>query len=105
MCASPSPAAITATPLKAAAASTDGPLPGQVRLRRPAWALGRGRGGRPRSAAGGCTGPTSVPTGWTRPSAAKPQLSSFSAESISVSAGQCSNVTISVTPLRLAIPT
>ena len=53
----------------------------------------------------GCSGPTSVPTGVTLPSAEKAQLSSFSAELISVSAGQCSSVTMSVTPCRLAIPT
>jgi len=38
------------------------------------------------------------------PTAAKPQFSRLLAESISVSAGQCSRVTISVTPFRLAIP-
>jgi hypothetical protein len=51
------------------------------------------------------SGGTSVPAGATFPSSAKPQSSSFSAWVISVSAGQCSNVTISVIPFRLAMPT
>jgi hypothetical protein len=90
--------------VKEAAASTDGLL--AVRCGRAAaiCSLGFGLAGAG-AGLGGCTGPTSVPTGWTRPFAAKPQLSSFSAESISVRAGQCSSVTISVTPSRLAIPT
>ena len=56
------------------------------------------------AAAGGTSGPTSVPTGVTFPSALNPQFSRLSAELISVSAGQCSSVTMSVTPFRLAIP-
>ena len=80
---------------------------------RPGCRLpGRGRRpGRPRPAAGrgrdaaGRAAPTSVPTGLTLPSTAKPQFSRALPASISVSAGQCSRVTISVTPCRLAIPT
>src|ERR1700678_1737675 len=55
--------------------------------------------------AAGTSGPTSVPTGATLPSSANPQSSSFSADATSVSAGQCSSVTIRVTPFRRAIPT
>jgi hypothetical protein len=51
------------------------------------------------------TGGTSMPTGMTLPSVANPQVRSFSAEAISVSAGQCRRVTTSVTPLRRAKPT
>ena len=50
------------------------------------------------------SGRTSVPTGVTLPSALNPQFSRLSAASTSVSAGQCSSVTISVTPLRRASP-
>ena len=55
--------------------------------------------------AAAASGAASVPTGDPLPSAAKPQSSSFSAAVISVSAGQCSRVTMSVTPCRVAIPT
>jgi hypothetical protein len=106
----PSTAASTAAQLNPAAASTDGlarrsrcePDPIAARAGGPA----DGPVGDPGDdAADGCCGPTSVPTGVTLPSVAKPQLSSFFAESISVSAGQCSSVTMSVTPCRVAIPT
>ena len=97
------PAASSATPLKPAAASTDGPEPaGWARSARSAVTAGREGAG---VAAGGCRGPTSVPTGLTLPSTAKPQFSRFLPALISVSAGQCSRLTISVTPCRLAIPT
>ena len=104
----PSTAASTAAQLNPAAASTDGlaTRSGADRTRsRPAPA-GRRPRARPRATPRAArSGPTSVPTGVTLPSAAKPQSSSFFAESISVSAGQCSSVTMSVTPCRVAIPT
>jgi hypothetical protein len=89
-------------------ASTDGPETGCGPV---TTAAGVGRavtaGGEAAAGAteGGSNGPTSVPTWLTLPSAAKPQLSRLFAELISVSAGQCSSVTMSVTPCRLAIPT
>jgi hypothetical protein len=46
-----------------------------------------------------------VPIGAILLSTLKPQFSRLFAASISVSAGQCSRVTISVWPFRLAIPT
>ena len=49
-------------------------------------------------------GETSPPTGRTLPSMAKPQFSSFSPEVTSCSDVQCSTVTISVVPFRLAMP-
>src|ERR1700744_5399148 len=60
-----------------------------------AFGVARGRG----------SGLTRLPTGLTLPSAAKPQGSTALGELASVSAGQCSRVTISVTPLRLPRPT
>jgi hypothetical protein len=103
---SPRPAAITATPLNPAAASTEGPAAGraaEVALARgvAAEATAAGAAG---ATAGGCSGATSVPAGAILPSTAKPQLSRLLAASISVSAGQCSRVTMSVTPCLVAIP-
>src|SRR6516162_1718022 len=108
------PAMSSARQLKAAATRTDGlavtdcaraagrAVPCWIGLGRPAlgWPLLAERDG-----AGGCRAPTSVPTGPTLPSTAKPQFSRLLPALISVSAGQCSRVTISVTPCRLAIPT
>src|SRR5438034_11753968 len=97
------PAASSARPLNPAAASTDGPEPADsARSARSAATAGREGAG---VTAGGCRGPTSVPTGLTFPSTVKPQFSRLSPALISVSAGQCSRLTISVTPCRLAIPT
>ncbi len=50
------------------------------------------------------SGPTSSPTARTLPSMAKPQFSSCSPAVISCCDVQCSTVTISVTPCRLAMP-
>ena len=106
---SPRPAAITATPLNPAAASTEGPAAG----RAAEAALARGAAaaateataaGAAGATAGGCSGATSVPAGAILPSTANPQLSRLLAVSISVSAGQCSRVTMSVTPCLVAIP-
>jgi hypothetical protein len=100
----PSTAVSTTAQLNPVAASTDGLAAWSRREPDPAAARA---GGPPPEAdpESGCSGPTSVPTGVTLPSTAKPQLSSFFAESISVSAGQCSSVTMGVTPCRVAIPT
>ena len=90
-------------PLNPAVAITEGPVTACARIAGRSilrWAARTGR-----DEAGGCRAPTSVPTALTFPSAAKPQFSRLLAASISVSAGQCSRVTISVTPCRLAIPT
>src|SRR6185312_11676354 len=99
------PATSSATQLNPAVASTEGPEP--TDSARSAVTAGRdGAGVAPGGvAAGGCFGPTSVPTGLTFPSTAKPQFSRLLPALISVSAGQCSRLTISVTPCRLAIPT
>jgi len=91
-------------PLNPAVASTEGPAPAAPATcgrtaRRAATADRAGAG------AEGRRGPTSVPTGLTFPSTAKPQFSRPLPAVISVSAGQCSRLTISVTPCRLAIPT
>src|SRR5436190_13251662 len=103
------PATSSVTPLNAAVASTEGPDPTDcARSARSAVTAGRDRdadGAGAGVAAGGCFGPTSVPTGLTFPSTAKPQFSRLLPALISVSAGQCSRLTISVTPCRLAIPT
>src|SRR5712672_2519913 len=98
------PAASSATQLNPAAASTEGPEPTDCArsARCPAAAAGRDGAG---VAEAGCSGPTSVPTGLTFPSTANPQFSRLLPALISVSAGQCSRDTISVTPCRLAIPT
>ena len=117
----PTTAASTAAKLNPAVASTDGPLAGFGRSATPARdapeAVPAGEAEaedeeeagdeeeEAEEAAGGAAGPASVPTGVTLLSAEKPQSSSFSAAVISVSAGQCSRVTMSVTPCRLAIPT
>src|SRR5450631_3645853 len=50
--------------------------------------------------AGDVSGGTSVPIGFTFPSSAKPQFSRLLAYVTSVSAGQCSSVTMRVTPFR-----
>ena len=50
------------------------------------------------------SGATSVPTGLTWPAMWKPQFSRCSPAVISLSGVQCSTVTISVTPLRRAMP-
>ena len=71
----------TAAKLNPTAASTDRPAAGC----EPAATAAR-VGGAAGDAEGGCSGPTSVPTAATLPSAAKPQSSSFFAEAISVSA-------------------
>jgi len=97
----PSTATSIAAQLNPAAASTDGPAPRSRGEPEPTAARSRAGG----AAAGGRSGPRSVPTAVTLPSAAKPQSSSFFAELISVSAGQCSSVTMSVTPCWVAIPT
>jgi hypothetical protein len=99
----PSAAASTAAQLNPVAASTDG-LATRSRCGPEPIAARAGGAAAAGDAEGGCSGATSVPTGVTLPSAAKPQSSSFFAESISVSAGQCSSVTMSVTPCRVAIP-
>ena len=109
---SPRPAAITATPLNPAAASTEGPAAGraaEVALARAAAAAAAAAieataAGAAGATAGGCSGATSVPAGAILPSTANPQLSRLLAVSISVSAGQCSRVTMSVTPCLVAIP-
>ena len=90
-------------------ASAEGPEPAEgpeliacARSARSAVTAGRDGVG---VAAGGCFGPTSLPTGLTFRSTAKPQFSRLLPALISVSAGQCSRLTISVTPCRLAIAT
>src|SRR5579859_7714934 len=112
----PTPAASTAAVLNPVVASTDGPLAAFGRAATPvrdapeAVAVGEAEAedeadDEDEEAAGGGAGPASVPAGATLLSAEKPQSSSFSAAVISVSAGQCSRVTMSVTPCRVAIPT
>src|SRR5579859_8127950 len=118
----PTPAASTAAVLNPVVASTDGPLAAFGRAATPvrdapeAVAAGEAEAeaeaeaedeadDEDEEAAGGGAGPASVPAGATLLSAEKPQSSSFSAAVISVSAGQCSRVTMSVTPCRVAIPT
>ena len=99
----PSTAASTAAQLNPAAASTDGVA--AAACEREITSTRDGGEAEAGDAEGGCRGPTSVPTRATLPSAAKPQSSSYFAELISVSAGQCSSVTMSVTRCRVAIPT
>src|SRR5690349_22264881 len=103
------PAASSVAPLNAAVASTEGPEPTDcARSARSAMTVlrdGDANADGAGVAAGGCFGPTSVPTGLTFPSTAKPQFRSLLPAVNSVSAGQCSRLTISVTPGRRAIPT
>ena len=101
----PSTATSIEAQLNPAAASTDGPAARSWGEPEPTAARSRAGGAAAGDAEGGRSGPTSVPTAVTLPSAAKPQSSSFFAELISVSAGQRSSVTMSVTPCRVAIPT
>src|SRR5207253_2538597 len=71
--AKPTPAASSATQLNPAAASTEGPEPTDWAW-SACWPAASGRDGAGVGAGGG-RGPTSVPTGLTFPSTAKPQFS------------------------------